>query len=1152
MNNGIGSIFARLELNIQNFRQNLAAARTQAEQAATEMKKSMDLGGAFEKVGGAMTKGITLPLVGIATAAMKVGNDFEYQMSRVKAISGATSGEIAKLDKQAIKLGADTSFSALEVAAGMENLASAGFTAGEIFVAMPGLLDLAAVSGGDVGKASEVAATALRGFGLEADQAAHVADVFARAAADTNAEALDMGEAMKYVAPVAHAMGLSIEETAAAIGIMSDAGIKGSQAGTTLRGALSRLSKPTKNMRGSMEDLGISFFDAEGKMKPLEEQMGMLKEATSGLTQEEKNRHLVTLYGQESLSGMLALIDAGPEKLGELTKSLENSDGAAKEMADTMMDNTKMSIEEMMGSLESAAIMIQKVMAPAVKKMADKVAELIGKFVDADEETQRMIVVFGAILAAIGPVLVIVGKLIKAFAIIKNAFIAFKGSAIALTGPIGLVVAAIAALIGGFMYLYKTNETFRKAMDEAWVKIKDAVSKAWEKIKPSMEEMGKAFMAIIYTLEPLWKWIGIVLGGLVAVFVGIANGILQAIKPAMDLVTNLFDFIANIIAAFLALMKGDFKGAFAYLRRAFENWIDGIKNQIEIVKAFFGGFADGFVGAIKTMMEMVGIDSEKVIADLKVNWQLFKMWIGDIVEKIKDFFITMWDDIKVNWQLFKMWVGDLVSGIADYFIGMWEDVKVNWQLFKMWIGEFVEGIVNFFVGMWESIVSAWETSIQFIVDMWTRFSEGFKIWLEGLMTTYSDTIQSVKDIFTTVGEFFTGAWEVIKNIFAGALLIIADVIAGDFDKIGSDIANIWENISAGLDLMWGAIGKLAEQIFGLIKTFLRETWDAIWNTIVEVWTNISTWLSELWAGMVSSVTQFFIDMYNGIMERVVKTKTDVVDWWGQLKRDVVNLAIKLVADVKQGFEDMKKRVNEIATQLVEWVTKKFREMQQWLAELPGKLYKIGSDMFTSMRNGVDSTITGVYNAIVGGINQAIRWITNLPGEAYNWGKHMIEGMIKGIQDSVKWVQEAASNVAESIRSFLHFTRPDEGPLRMYEEWMPHMLQGLGKTMKSATPKLIGQIKDLSGEMANALQPEGTFTVATGLQGTMRSDSLSRSLIPELRTPVELPGSQSEKDERPNVYIDTIVVRDDQDIEAITRGTYDRNKIVSDSIGNTQR
>ena len=223
----------------------------------------------------------------------------------LKLFLGATGSSFEELRQQAIDLGAKTAFSAKESATGMENLASAGFNTKEIMAAMPGLLDLAAVSGGDVAMASENAATALRGFNLDASQSGHVANVFAKAAANTNAEVGDMGEAMKYIAPVANSMGFSIEEVSAAIGIMSDAGIKGSQAGTSLRGALSRLAKPTDEMQAKMDELGLSFYDSEGKMKPLKDQIGMLKDAFKGLTPEQQQNALVTLYGQESLSGMM-------------------------------------------------------------------------------------------------------------------------------------------------------------------------------------------------------------------------------------------------------------------------------------------------------------------------------------------------------------------------------------------------------------------------------------------------------------------------------------------------------------------------------------------------------------------------------------------------------------------------------------------------------------------------------------------------------------------------------------------------------------------------------------------------------------------------------------------------------------------------------
>lgn len=412
----VNDLGARLErakgqlITFENQLQELGNTATRVgDQLQSAGDKIQGIGGKVSSLGNTLTAGVTAPILAIGTAAVTMGNDFEAQMDRVQAIAGATSTEMEALDAQALQLGADTSFSASEVAQGMENLASAGFTVDEIMAAMPGMLDLAASSGADLATSSEIAASAIRGFGLDASDASHVADVFAEAAARTNAQTEDMGEAMKYVAPVASSMSQSLEETAAAIGIMSDAGIKGSQAGTALRGALSRLAKPTKPMIETMEELGLSFYDASGNMLPLNQMVEQLQDRFQGLTQEQQNNALVTLFGQESLSGMLALIQRGPEELRDLTASFESADGAAAQMAETMLDNTSGSIEEMTGALETAGITIQRTLAPHIRDAAETVTDLVNEFSDLDEEQQKNIIGWAGIAAAAGPAVKILG-----------------------------------------------------------------------------------------------------------------------------------------------------------------------------------------------------------------------------------------------------------------------------------------------------------------------------------------------------------------------------------------------------------------------------------------------------------------------------------------------------------------------------------------------------------------------------------------------------------------------------------------------------------------------------------------------------------------------------------------------------------------------
>ncbi len=393
----------------------------------------------FGKIASTGLKGTVTAVTAVSGAisavggyAIKTGAEFESAMSRVQAISGATGKEFDALKRQAMELGASTAFSASEAAEGMENLASAGFNTNEIMAAMPGMLDLAASSGEDLASSADIAASTLRGFGLEAEQAGHVADVLAKNAADTNAavadtgEAMkyaapvahnfgisgfgleaeqaghvadvlaknaadtnaavaDTGEAMKYAAPVAHNFGISMEECAAAIGIMSDAGIKGGQAGTSLRGALSRLAKPTDDMKEIMNKLGLEFFDSNGKMISLTEQTKMLSEKMSNLTDEERNNALVTLYGQESLSGMLALVQAGSNKIASLTESYKNCDGAAAEMAKTMQDNLKASLEQVGGAAETFGIKVYESMSDDLKSAADTASESINQITGAFE-----------------------------------------------------------------------------------------------------------------------------------------------------------------------------------------------------------------------------------------------------------------------------------------------------------------------------------------------------------------------------------------------------------------------------------------------------------------------------------------------------------------------------------------------------------------------------------------------------------------------------------------------------------------------------------------------------------------------------------------------------------------------------------------------
>lgn len=674
----VGKAIGYLDLDTSSFQKGFQSALKELnafkDETATLSDKVSGVGRAMTSAGSTLTKGVTIPLVGAGTAIMAVGNKFEAQMSRVQGISGATEAELKSLTDQAIELGAKTSFSATEAAEGMENLASAGFTTNEIMQAMPGLLDLAASSGADLATASEIAASAVRGFGLEASDTAHVADVFAEAAARTNAQTEDMGEAMKYIAPVAKAMGQSLEMTAAAVGIMSDAGIKGSQAGTSLRGALSRLAKPTEAMTKTMEKLGLEFYDAQGNMLPLDDIIGELESSMAGLTQEQRNNALVTLFGQESLSGMLALIERGPDELSALSKSFEEADGAAGDMADTMLDNTSGSIEEMMGSIETLAIKLQQVLAPTVTAVVKKITEFVNFLSSLDEDTLKFITTVGMVAAAVGPVLLIGGKLITGIVSVMNAisslkgvmtalqaaFAAITGGATGLSGviaallsPIGLVIAGVAALTA------------------AWVTNFGGIR---DKTKEILDSISQIISAVLEFVTGLWE----------NNFLGIQDIVKQGWALIERVFSDALDLIVGVFEVFSLLFQG--------------KWDEAFQRLIQLLK----DFVSNFIGQLTDWLNLI-VDSI-----IRIGVRLWDAG-SRVFSQLKDGFLQGWNSI-ISW--FEWAKNDPVNAVlsignalynagVSIFNSLWNGIESVWNGLRSWVSDAVDWIRSK-VAFWQS------------------------------------------------------------------------------------------------------------------------------------------------------------------------------------------------------------------------------------------------------------------------------------------------------------------------------------------------------------------------------------------------------------------------------------------------------------------
>lgn len=343
---------------------------------------------------------------------MQTFTEFEKGLSSVQAITDATDADMQKLKQTALDLGASTAWSASNVTQAEELLGQAGYSTQENIAALPGLLSLASAGSLDLATATDIAVSSMKAFNLDASKAGHVADVLSLSANATNSDVTDLGEAMKYIAPVANSLGISIEDTASAVGLLSNAGIKGSQAGTVLRQTLNRLASPTDTASEMIEKYGIKAFDAQGNMKSLGEVVNILNNSLSDLNSQQKADVISTIFGTESMSGVLALMNQGGIAVTELTKRLEEADGAAQKVADTKLDNLAGQMENLGGAVETMKINLGDRLAPYAKQfvtwvtdkipvLEDKVVSIVDYISKHTEDIKSMALAITGVVGAI-------------------------------------------------------------------------------------------------------------------------------------------------------------------------------------------------------------------------------------------------------------------------------------------------------------------------------------------------------------------------------------------------------------------------------------------------------------------------------------------------------------------------------------------------------------------------------------------------------------------------------------------------------------------------------------------------------------------------------------------------------------------------------
>lgn len=800
MNISAGTIMAYMDLDMSSFNSAIDMAGEQLSGFASGGVADAlgSIGAAAETAGRALTMHITGKLLDVGQAALQVGMDFDASMSNVYGLMSSLNLSQAQMDAlrdTAREMGATTKFSASEAADAMGYMALAGWDDAQVIAGIPGVLNLAAAANMDLAKASDIVTDTMTPFGMAAERAGEAADVFAYAQANSNTTVEALGEAMKYAAPTADAFGMTLQDTAAAMGVLANAGIKGSQGGTTLNAMLRDMKNNAKNGAIAIGKTKVALTNADGSYRSYAAIIRDIDKATSSMTASQRDAALGAIFGDESLKGILATLKQGPDALDAMTEGMYACGGAAEDMAATMGDNLKGDLAILESGAQDMAIALSDWLMPAARGVVQGITDMIGKFNALDDGTKNTIFRIGAMAAAAGPLLLNGGKVLTL-----------------LSGVNPLVVGLGAAAVLAY--------THSDALQGMVAKLGDGVTAFGAAL-----ESGAGFTAAFSA-------------GLTAAFgeeaAGKVLGAIEGIKTAISTVGDVLTTVTDAVGTFFGSL---FDG-------------EGLKKSWDNAAAVISGYdwaalgtsiLSGVTGALDAAGEWLkNIFTAGLTAAKGVNWFELGTSIHDGIQTILD---TAGGWLKSLFEAGKTAAGEI--SWADIGTAIWNGVTSVLDM----AGSFLSGL--FGLGKdsaianvdWSAIGTAIWNGVTGVIDAagsWLSSLFGFgKSAAEGLSWDEVGTaIQTgVGTVLDTAGSWLSAGFDAAKTYVAEIPWNeVGTAIKGGVETV-LDTAGAW--LSSGFEaaktaisgIDWGGVGStISSGISGAIDG-LAKLGSGIWDTI---------------------------------------------------------------------------------------------------------------------------------------------------------------------------------------------------------------------------------------------------------------------------------------------------------------------------------
>lgn len=904
---------------------------------------------------------------------VNTGMQFEQGMANVSAISGATGAELTALSDKAKEMGTTTKFSALEAADAMSYMGMAGWNSSQMIDGIAGIMNLAAASGEELASVSDIVTDALTAFGLKASDSAQFADVLAVASSKSNTNVSLLGESFKNVAATAGAMGYSMQDTTTALGLMANAGIKGSDAGTSLRGVMTRLAKPTAEVKQAMTALGISAVNTDGSMKPLSTLIPELQTAFSSLTDSEKGQYATMIAGKNALSGFLSIVNSSPDDFYSLSDAINNSEGAAQSMADTMNDTVSGKLTLLKSQFEGVKIAIFDALGSSqfkgvLQSMSDGLGALTpsisgvtvaignGLFYAIQGIYNIGMTVFTAVKTAVENNQPAIEKLHTAFDNVKNSIInAFSGNGTALIQTLANVI--IPTLCNSLSLVLN---------------------------------IASGVISVASTLSP--------------VIAGIA-GTVTAYKIAVT-AANVVEGIRNGLIAFSAVMTGTQAAAFAPLTTATIAQI-AATSALNVVTGVFGAIMTFVTSPIGLVVIAIGAVIAIGVALYK-HWDTVKQWAGNLWNGIKNIFNGIKNTISNAWNGVKETASNVWGAVKDTVSEKLNNIKTAYQ-------EHGGGIKGAAAGAMEAVKGYYTAGYTFINNLTGgklgQVVDSVKTKLSPMVNTVKEKLSGVKDAF---GSAFSNAFEFVKNSYnEGALKPVADKVVSAFSAVKTAIAEKFTGIKDAIGEKLTAVGDAASGV----KDKIAAKFTTVKDAVVEKFNSIKAGVAVALASIIEVVS----NIVGGVRSVVTTIIEGIRTHIGNAAEAVRTTITNIIEGIKLNFQNFFTSIRTVFENIKAAVSGIFEGIKTVVSGVFQTIVGIFTLNLDTIKGGVQNVITGI-TVIIDGAKQVVMnvWnaITSAATLAFNNIRTVVTNVIEEIKTVIQSIKDTFSNVFNSVKNIV--------------------------------------------------------------------------------------------------------------------------------------